>query len=99
MTHTPDHWTIKEIGVADAKIRFGAAHLLQGCRVYGENSEANARRIVQCVNSHDALVAALVGAEKVIAKSLERLPADGLAIHAGEWLIEIRAALAKAKGE
>ncbi len=39
------------------------------------------------------LEAALQGAATVIQKSLAHLPADGLAIHAGEWLGTIRETL------
>lgn len=44
------------------------------------------------------LLAALEGADKAITAALPHLPADGEAVFCGEWLEEIREAIAAAKG-
>lgn len=45
------------------------------------------------------LLSALIGAEKCIVKSLPYLPADKEAVYCGEWLVEIREAIANATGK
>lgn len=44
------------------------------------------------------LLAALEGADKAISAALPHLPADAEAVFCGEWLAEIREAIAAAKG-
>lgn len=46
----------------------------------------------------DELLAALEGADKAITAALPHLPADGEAVFCGEWLSEIREAIARVKG-
>ena len=61
--------------------------------------ESDAEFIVRACNSHDALLAALEGAQSVIRKTLPELEADSTAIYAGEWLDTINSVLAQARGE
>lgn len=56
-----------------------------------------AQAIVTACNSRAALVNALTGAEKALTKALPHCPADTDAHFVGEWLGEVRAALAAAK--
>ena len=67
-------------------------NLIAGPRFYEQEC-----RTLREINAD--LLAALEGAENVIAKALTFLPADGLSVHAGEWLGEIRATIARARGQ
>lgn len=64
-------------------------------RELDEETEANARLIAAAPE----LLAALVGAEKALVKALPLLPPDKEAVFCGEWLAEIRDAIAQATGD
>ena len=59
---------------------------------------AQAIQAQELIAQRDELLAALEGADKAITAALPHLPADGEAVFCGEWLSEIRAAIARAKG-
>jgi hypothetical protein len=93
-THTPGPWRI------DGKTRFGdytiaAGESVRTCEFIAKTqSEANARLIAAAPE----LLSALKGAASAISRALPFLPADTEAHFSGEWLAEIREAIAKAEG-
>ena len=108
--HTPEPW--ERNGKRIERIYLGMKVSEQVeliARVYGEDSEANARRIVACVNACAGinpkavpeLVEALEAAELWIEETLPVLESmAGGETEGGHGLLEsIRAALAKARGE
>lgn len=93
--HTPGPWSVQDgdrvFGYSTGK---PYSHCLHEGIGYKTEREANARLIAAAPE----LLAALEGAEKALIKALPHLPADSEAVYCGEWLVEIRAAIAKAKG-
>jgi hypothetical protein len=96
--HTPGPWRVGSwydgrlpIVVADLADRSIIAELTGAKRAH----EANAHLIAAAPD----LLEALEGAQKALRKALPFLPADSESIFCGEWLDEINAAIAKAKGE
>ncbi len=93
--HTPGEW--KAVFYDDAALVISDQH---GCICkiehegeHTEEHEANAQRIVACVNSHDEMLQALLEAER----SLEILSeSDSFDIHDKEALNMVSAAIAKA---
>lgn len=93
--HTPTPWRVN----LDSVISESGLHIcaVDGYGMTGEQNAANRAFIVTACNSHAALVKALTGAEKALTKALPHCPADTDAHFVGEWLGEVRAALAAAK--
>jgi hypothetical protein len=96
--HTPGPWVQHALMVSEAGQPVGRerdiCHCGLGMRRDAHESEANAARIVQCVNAHDELLAALILARNCMASEL-RLPVDECV--GGDFTI-INAAIAKATG-
>lgn len=92
--HTPGPWHSRPVGFRGHMEVFTASDDLIAALHLRDDTAANARLIAAAPE----LLAALIGAEKCIAKSLTHLPPETLAAFAGEWLGEIRAAIAKATG-
>lgn len=57
------------------------------------------RATAHLVAAAPELLSALKGAQLALRKALPHLPADDEAIYCGEWLDEIKEAIAKARGE
>ena len=97
--HTPGPWVWHEQGEANEYCLLASGQkwviaFRQNGELMPERQRANAAFIVRACNSHDDLLAALVGAEAF----MSGIP-DTSDLYPREWLKVVRAAITRAKGE
>jgi len=90
--HTPAPWKLADGHSTRVLLINGA-----GGQAVGEYVDTRNPADAHLIAAAPDLLAALIGAEHCLTRALPHLPPDTLAVYCGEWLADIREAIAKAE--